>query len=215
MAYMIEDKLRDAAKEKALKEVVEATVKDKDKAVKNAEERIRAAESARALAEQRVGGLEVKLRGTELKLAEAKSLNSASAKEIAELKAALEASEDKWYNTSFADVENSIELIIYQSRRYGFDEGWMAALQVIGVLDDSLLRNLDQIPYLDPILSVQNPTGAEEEDTPSMRELVQEIDFHLELIDLEITNNPNAVHNLAQPHVLDFTSQLVVDTTSI
>ena len=48
-----------------------------------------------------------------------------------------------------------------------------------------------------------------------MRELVQEIDFHLELIDLEITNNPNAMHNLAQPQVLDFTSQLVVDTTSI
>ena len=116
MAYMIEDKLRDAAKEKALKEVVEATVKDKDKAVKNAEERIRVAERARALAEQRVGGLEVKLRGTELKLAETESLNSASAKEIAELKVALEASEDKWFNTGFADAENSIEPIIYQSR---------------------------------------------------------------------------------------------------
>ena len=179
MAYMIEDKLRDAAKEvdkeKALKEVVEATVKDKDKAVKNAEERIRAAERARALAEQRVGGLEVKLRGTELKLAEAESLNSASAKEIVELKAALEASEDKWFNTGFADAENSIELIIYQSRRYGFGEGWMAALQVMGVLDDSLLRNRDQIPYPNLTPPVQNPTGVEEEDTPSMRELVKRL----------------------------------------
>lgn len=175
MAYMIEDKLRDAAKEvdkeKALKEVVEATVKDKDKAVKNAEERIRAAERARALAEQRVGGLKVKLRGMELKLAEAESLNSAGAKEIA----ALEASEEKWFNTGFADAENSIELIIYQSRRYRFGEGWMAALQVMGVLDDSLLRNRDQIPYLNLTPPVQNPTGVEEEDTPSMRELVKRL----------------------------------------
>ena len=176
---MIEDKLRDVAKEankeKALKEVVEATVKDKDKAVKNAEERIRAAESARALAEQRVGGLEVKLRGMELKLAEAESLKSASAKEIAELKAALEASEDKWYNTGFADVENSIELIIYQSKRYGFDEGWMAALQVMGMLDDSLLKNRDQIPYPNLTPPIQNPTGIEEENTPSMRELMKRL----------------------------------------
>ncbi|KAK9988057.1 hypothetical protein SO802_028296 [Lithocarpus litseifolius] len=123
LAYMMEDKLRDAAeeddKERALKEVAKAMVKDKDKAVENVEERIRAAERARALVEQRVEELEVKLGGTELKLAEAKSLNSASAKEIAELNAALEASEDKWYNTGFADTQNSVKPIIYKSRRYG------------------------------------------------------------------------------------------------
>ena len=197
MAYMMEVKLRDVVEEtdkkRALKEVAKATVKDKDKVVENAKERIRVAERAQAFIEQRVEELEVKLGGTELKLSEAESLNSASAKLIAELKAALEADEDKWYNTGFTDAKNSVEPIIYQSRRYGFGEGWMVALQVMGVLDDSLLRNLDQIPYLDPILSVQNPTGAEEEDTPSMRELVQEIDSHVELIDLEITNNLNAV----------------------
>ena len=53
---MMEGRLRDAIeqanKERALKKVVEAMVKDKDKAVENAEERIRAAERARALAEQ-------------------------------------------------------------------------------------------------------------------------------------------------------------------
>ena len=53
---MMEGRLRDAIeqanKERALKKVVEAMVKDKDKAMENAEERIRVAERARALAEQ-------------------------------------------------------------------------------------------------------------------------------------------------------------------
>lgn len=47
---MMEDRLKDAAeevdKEKALKEVAEATVKDKDKAVENVEEQTRVAERA-------------------------------------------------------------------------------------------------------------------------------------------------------------------------
>lgn len=120
LAYMMEVKLRDAAeetdKERALKEVAKATVKDKDKVVENAKEWIRVAERAQAFIEQRVEELEVKLGGTELKLSEAESLNSASAKLIAELKAALEADEDKWYNTGFTDAKNSVEPIIYQSR---------------------------------------------------------------------------------------------------
>lgn len=117
---MIEDILNDTAeevdKERALKEVTEATVKDKDKVVENAKEWTRAAERARKLAEQKVGETEIKQGGTELKLVEAKSLNSANIKEITELKVALEASEDKWYNTGFVDAENFVEPIIYQSQ---------------------------------------------------------------------------------------------------
>ena len=52
-----------------------------------------------------------------------------------------------WYNIGFVDTMNLVEPIIYQSRRYGFDKGWMAALQVMGVPDDSPLKNPDQIPY--------------------------------------------------------------------
>ena len=173
---MMEDRLKDAAeeadKERALKEVAEATVKDKEKVMENVEEQIRAAEKAWTFTEQRVEELEVKLRGMELKLAKVESLNSSIAKEIVELKAALKTNKDKWYNTGFADAKNSVEPIIYQSRWYGFSEGWMAALQVMGVPNDSPLRNPDQIPYPDPTPPVQNPTSAEEEDTPSMRELV-------------------------------------------
>ena len=70
----------------------------------------------------------MKLGGTELKLAEAESLSLAWATKITELKAALEAYEDKWYNTSLADAKNSVEPIIYQAQRHKFGEGWMAAL---------------------------------------------------------------------------------------
>ena len=48
-----------------------------------------------------------------------------------------------------------------------------------------------------------------------MRELVQEIDSHVELIDLEITNNLNAVQNLAQPQLPNSTAQPSMDTTLI
>ena len=57
----------------------------------------------------------MKLGGTELKLAEAKSLNLAQVDEIANLKAALEACEEKWYNEGFMDAENSMEPIVYQA----------------------------------------------------------------------------------------------------
>ena len=64
------------------------------------------------MAEKRRMELEMKLGGTELKLAEVESLNLAQADEISELKAALEACENKWYNEGFADVENSVESVI-------------------------------------------------------------------------------------------------------
>lgn len=56
--------------------------------------------------------------------------------------------------------------------------------------DDSLLRNPKQIPFLEPLPSFQNPSAADdEEDTLRMKELVQEIDSHVELVDLEVTSN--------------------------
>ena len=77
---------------------------------------------------------------------------------------------------------------------------------------NSPLRNLGQIPILEPHPPVQNPTGIEEEeDTPSMRELVQEIDSHVELVDLEITNNLNVAPNLAPSQLQDSTTLPTVD----
>ena len=59
--------------------------------------------------------MEVHLGGTELKLVEAQSLNTTLAEELADLKAALEACENKWYNEGFADAENSVEPVVRQA----------------------------------------------------------------------------------------------------
>ena len=118
--------------------------------------------------------MNVKLGGLELKLAEVESLNLAQVDEITDLKAALEACKDKWYNVGFADTKNSVELVVYQARKHGFGEGWMAALLAMEVPNDSPLRNSKQIPFPEPPPPVQDLSSTEdEEDTPSMKELVQ------------------------------------------
>lgn len=125
------------------KEVVEAATREKNIAVENAEERARAAEGARILVEQKVAEMVAKLEEVELRLAGVESINSARDKEIAELKAVLEESEDKWYNAGFTNTENLAELIMFQSWRYEFGEGWMAAVLAMGVPEDSPFRNPD------------------------------------------------------------------------
>ena len=134
---MVEDRLKEAAKdadrERALKDETMATTKNKDKATKDAERKEWEVERARALAEQSLAKTGKKLQGMELKLVEAESLNLVQANEIVELKATLEAVEDKRYNVGFTDAKNFVEPIIYQSRRHGFGKGWVAALQVMGV----------------------------------------------------------------------------------
>ena len=141
----------DADREKALKDVAVATAKDKGKATKK---RARASEKARILVEQRLTKMDVKLGGIDLKLAETESQNLAQVNEIADLKAALEACEDKWYNAGFLDAENSMGPIVYQARRHRFEEGWMAAFQAMGVPGDSPLRNPEHIPFPEPLAPV-------------------------------------------------------------
>lgn len=154
LAYVINERLKetteDAEKEKALEGVSISTAKDKSKAVVAAKKKAQEFEKAQALGEKRLMELDVKLRGTELKLAEAESLNLAQVDEITDLKAALEACDEKWYNNGFADAENSIKPIVYKARQHEFEDGWMAVLQAMGVPDDSLLRHLEQIPFPPP-----------------------------------------------------------------
>ena len=69
----------------------------------------------------------------------------------------------------------------------------MAALQVLGVHEDSPLRDLGQIPFPSPTATVQNPPmPIEEKETASMRELMEHIDAHAELNDMEATSIPSA-----------------------
>ena len=118
----------DSAREKAARETVVKTAKEKIKATDTAEKKAAAAEKARALAEKRSTKLLAKQNETNVKLAEEISLNTAQAKELADLRAALEACEEKWYNEGFADAENFVEPVVNQARRLGFEAGWFVAL---------------------------------------------------------------------------------------
>ena len=67
--------------------------------------------------------------------------------ELAYLRAALEDCEEKWYNEGFTDTENSVEPVVNQARKMGFEAKWFAALQDLGVPEDSPLRDPGQIPF--------------------------------------------------------------------
>ena len=98
------------------------------------------------MAEKRCAELLAKQNEIDVKLAQAISLNTAQAEELANLRAALEACEEKWYNEGFANAENFAEPVVNQARRLGFKAGWFAALQILGVPEDSPLRDSGQIP---------------------------------------------------------------------
>ena len=85
-----------------------------------------------------------------------------------------------------------------------------------GGVDDSLLKNLEQIPFPEPPLPIQDPSGADDEkDTPSMKELVQEINFYMESIDLEVTSNFDAMLQTASLPPPDSGAQQAEDTQTL
>lgn len=134
---------KEADWEKEARETATKTIKEKIKAAETIEEKAVAAEKNRALAKKRFTELLAKQNKTNVKLAEVISLNTAQAKELADLKAALEAYEEKWYNEGFAEAENSTEPVVNQAQRLGFEAGWFVALQILGVPEDSPLRDPD------------------------------------------------------------------------
>ena len=183
----------DADQEKATRETSIKIAKEKIKAVDSAEKKAAAVKKARSLAEKRSMELLAKQDETDLKLAEAVSLNTAQAEELADLRAVLEACEEKWYNEGFADVENSAEPVVNQARRLGFEAGWFVALQALGVLEDSPLRYPGQIPFPSLTPVVHNPpVPIDKEETASMRKLVEQINAHVELDEMEATSISHA-----------------------
>ena len=171
--------------------------KEKMKTTNIAEKKAAAAEKNKALPEKRFAKLLAKQNEIDVKLAKAISLNTAQAEELANLRAALEACKKKWYNEGFADAENSVEPVVNQALKMGFEAGWFAALQVLGVPEDSPLRDPGQIPFLSPAAIVQNPSAPiEKEETTSMRELVEQIDANVEPDDTEATSIPRTQDQL-------------------
>ena len=118
----LKELIEDADREKALKAVTNAAAKEKGKAIEVVKKKAQASKKAR-------------------QLVEADSLNLAQANQIIDLKAALKACKNKWYNEDFADAEKSAKLVIHQARFHGFGEGWLVVLQAMGVPEDFPLRN--------------------------------------------------------------------------
>ena len=195
LAHILAGRTKDLAeevdREKGARESAAKTAKEKLKAAESAEKKAATAEKNRALAEKRCSELLAKKNETDVKLAEAISLNTSQVEELTDLRAALEACKQKWYNEGFADAEKSAEPVVVQARRLGFEAGWFAALQALGVPEDSPLRDPGQIPFLSLVTAVQDPTvPAEKEETASMRELVEQINAHAEPDEMEATNIP-------------------------
>ena len=74
-------------------------------------------------------------------------------------------------------------------------DGWMAATEAINLPLSSPFRDPNQVPLLEnPPTEVQTEEQpvVEEEDSLSMRELVEQIESHTEVIDLHIPNLPIA-----------------------
>ena len=140
--------VEDAEREKALKDVVEVMSKEKAKAAAITKKKAAAYKKARVSAEKRFSDLKANLGETELKLAKAASLNTVRVEELADLEAALEGCESKLYDEGFVDAENLVEPVINEALKLAFKEGWLAALQVVGVPEDSPLRDPNQIPFL-------------------------------------------------------------------
>ena len=196
MTYILEGRVRELAqdieRERALKDAAKATNKERVKISATAEKNAATSEKYKVSAEKRLLDLGAKLGETEQKLVEAESLNTAREEELADPWAALEGCESKWYDEGFADVENSVEPVINEAWKLAFKEGWLATLQAIGVLEDSLLKDPNQIPLPSlPTTAQKTPIIADEKEMNSLRELVEQIDAYVEPIDLEATSNPN------------------------
>ena len=195
LAYIVAGWARDLAeeveREKGARESAAKTTKEKLKAAETAEKKATAAEKNRALVEKRCAELLAQRNKTNVKLAEAVSLNTSQAEELADLRATLEACEQKWYNEGFADVEKSAEPVVDQAQKLGFVVGLFTALQALGVPEDSHLTDPRKIPFPSTVAAVQDPpVAANDEETASMRELVEQINAYAEPDDLEATSIP-------------------------
>ena len=115
LAGRAKDLVEEVDREKGARESAAKTAKEKLKAAESAEKKATAAKKNRALAEKRCSELLAKQNETDVKLAKAISLNTSQAEELTNLRAALEACEQKWYNEGFADAEKSTEPMVAQA----------------------------------------------------------------------------------------------------
>lgn len=111
----MKDLSEEVDREKAGREEVVETAKEKTKTADTAKKRVTVAEKSQASAEKRSAELVLKQNETDLKLAKAASLNVTLYEEVADLRAALEACENKWYDEGFADAEKGREPVVMKA----------------------------------------------------------------------------------------------------
>ena len=89
-----------------------------------------------------------KLSEAEVKLVKVSSIVSTRDKELANLKETMKNCEQVFYNMGLKDVENLVGAIVFQARKFGFAEGWMAVVNSIGLPDTSPFRDAIKFPCL-------------------------------------------------------------------
>ena len=119
MTHILGERLKelteDVDREEELKDIAKANMKEKGKAIEAVEKKAQSSEKGRLLAKKKIVEVEGQLEGVELKLAEANNLNLAQADQVADLKAAHEARENKWYDERFTDAKKSVEPVVHQA----------------------------------------------------------------------------------------------------
>lgn len=120
MEVRLKDTQEDADKEKALKQVAEADLKDKVLALNVMERRAITAKTALDQAKQKAIDALNKLREAELKLAQIASVLSARDKEFADFKAEEKDQKQHYYNKGFKHTEDLANSVVFQSRKFGF-----------------------------------------------------------------------------------------------
>ena len=121
--------------------MVEANLKEKALGLNVMEWCATTTEKSLELAKQKANEAIGKLDEIELKLTETASVLSTQDKEFADYKGVEKARKQTYYNRGFKDAKNSASPIIFQAQKFGFMEGWMAAVNAIGLLKDSPFRN--------------------------------------------------------------------------
>ena len=77
-------------------------------------------EKSPASSKKRFAELVMQQNEMEVKLAKVASLNAILSEEVADLRAALEACESKWYDEGFADTKKGVEPIVMQAWQLSF-----------------------------------------------------------------------------------------------
>lgn len=117
MTHVVEGQLKgvikEVDKEKALKQVVEASLKEKTLELNVMERQATTSERTLELADQKAEGFQGKLGETKVKLVEMVSLIFARDKELVDLKNMMKTRKQSYYNKGFRDAKNLAGPVIF------------------------------------------------------------------------------------------------------